>query len=96
MKDKIRKFIDYQTKQFISDKDETEIKLSLLDYLNNREWCGKCPAPLGWVFYKRLLMFKYIPNETKQVCEEYLIEEWDTLNESQRITLKNWISELSA
>ena len=35
----------------------------------------------------------YIPNEFKEVCEQYLDEYWEELNERQRQYLEKWAYE---
>jgi hypothetical protein len=65
-----------------------EIQLELKEILFTNEWCGKCPAPLGTAYDKRLLMQMYIPHEFKQVCQKYIHECWDKINEYQKERLE--------
>ena len=85
-------FILNQIKKFSDGKDNTEIKLELIRFLYTHEWCGECPAPLGLEHHKRLLMQNYIPNEFKEVCEDYLVDKWSELNDIQKIRLIDWIN----
>jgi hypothetical protein len=88
----LRKFLLNQIKNYSSGKDETEIKLELIHFLYTHEWCGECPAPLGLEYHKRLLMQNYIPNEFKEVCEDYLVDKWSELNDIQKNILIDWIN----
>ena len=75
---------------FIYKKSIEEIKIELKHILFTHKWIGKCPVPLGTAFHFRLMMQMYIPNEFKHVCEQYLDEYWDELNERQRNLLEEW------
>ena len=91
--EELKRLVKYQMIQFLVDKKNSEIILELKHILYNKEWCGECPNPLGQTYNDKLLMQHYIPKDFKKVCEKYLVDHWERLNEGQRNILTKWISQ---
>jgi hypothetical protein len=94
--EEVRHYANNYIDEFINGKSKEEIQSELREIFFTKEWCGKFPAPLGTMYYHRLLMQMYIPHDFRKVCEEYKYKYWDEINEIQKGLLEKWADECNA
>lgn len=88
----VTSFIIKQMINFIDDRFETIFIKDLKISLATKKMGDYNPAPHSHSLGVQYLMMSYIPEEWKEACEDYLLNKWDVIHESNREHLKKLIN----
>jgi hypothetical protein len=88
----VTSFIIGQMIKFIDDRFETIFISDLKISLATKKLGDYNPAPHSHSVGVQYLMMSYIPEEWKEACEDYLLNKWNDIHESQRELLKKMIN----
>ena len=85
-------FIINQMVNFIDNRFDSLVINDLKISLATKKIGDYNPAPHSHSVGIQYLMMSYIPEEWKEACEDYLLNKWDVIHESQREYLKKMIN----